>query len=846
MDFTADFFRDEVRNGFYIPTAIKQAWAASLTVLSEIDRICEKYGITYFADWGTILGAVRHGGFVPWDDDLDICMKRDDYIRFREVADEELPGEFVIHDYERKENHWLFLSRVVNNSKTCFTRKHLDKYHNFPYMCAVDIFIQDYLYKDDDKERERCEEVKRLIAVADGIVEGTLSRETIERELIAIEEKYDTVIGRLYDEKQTDDTGYVINADNISNKDSVGHNDESGMNNVRSIGVELYRLAEQQMARVPKEEADSVGQIFPWILKGQKGLPKEYYEKIIRLPFENTTMPVPAYYDAILRSRYGNYLEIRKVWTGHDYPYFEKQRQQLQAAADYKLPEFSFTDDMRKELLEENRISSQHEMKDESPVKGMKLSFWENSYKHTVAECVEQLCDMTDQLLITCSEENYEEILALLPECQQLAADMGTFIEEIKGEDRESVKLTVSSIQKYCDVLYALYQVLACEDNILNEDAKSELNIAELEDSIYELKDVVIEQVLARKEVLFLSVGPKEWNGFGDIYNSVTCKNDCDVYVVPLPLLFKDSLGRIKASNEEIAQAAQEFSYPKDLMLTEWTNYDVKLHHPDRVYIQNPYDGENPCLTVPPGFYAKEIGEYTDELIYISAFKVDEFHENDYNDIYNMKHYVTAPGVIYADKILVQSENMKKQYVRKLTEFAGEDTEEAWNNKVKVYYADGGLGDSIEYKNPVNEADDDTVLHVKKKIFYCIGLNELSEHRDKIIESVKERFDIFEGSSDSIDVTVAINPIDINEWRKIDGKLAEELFALIHEYVDNSGVITEGAQEKRLYEYWCRLIEMRLEDYETIVHEHDAYYGSASPLVPMFVHEKKPVMISGY
>ena len=53
MDFTVDFFRDEVRNGFYIPTAIKQGWAASLFVLGEIDRICKKHDIDYFADWGT-------------------------------------------------------------------------------------------------------------------------------------------------------------------------------------------------------------------------------------------------------------------------------------------------------------------------------------------------------------------------------------------------------------------------------------------------------------------------------------------------------------------------------------------------------------------------------------------------------------------------------------------------------------------------------------------------------------------------------------------------------------------------------------------------------------------------
>ena len=65
MEFSVDFFRDEVRCGFYIPTAVKQAWAAELEVLDAIDRICAKHGIRYFADWGSILGAVRHGGFVP-------------------------------------------------------------------------------------------------------------------------------------------------------------------------------------------------------------------------------------------------------------------------------------------------------------------------------------------------------------------------------------------------------------------------------------------------------------------------------------------------------------------------------------------------------------------------------------------------------------------------------------------------------------------------------------------------------------------------------------------------------------------------------------------------------------
>ena len=167
-EISMDFFRDEVRNGFFIPTVIKQAWAAQLQVLDVIDTICRKHGITYFADWGTILGTVRHGGYVPWDDDLDICMKREDYVRFKEVARTELPEHFCIHDYEHKEDHWEFLARVVNHEHICYDLDHLKEFHNFPYLTAIDIFVLDYLYKDEQQEKQRCEEVKYIIRILTG------------------------------------------------------------------------------------------------------------------------------------------------------------------------------------------------------------------------------------------------------------------------------------------------------------------------------------------------------------------------------------------------------------------------------------------------------------------------------------------------------------------------------------------------------------------------------------------------------------------------------------------------------------------------------------------------------
>ena len=94
MEFPDSFFEDEVREGFFVPAMMKRTWAAQLEVLNEIGQMCKRLGISCYADWGTVLGAVRHGGMIPWDDDIDICMKRKDYERFLEIAPKELPTGF--------------------------------------------------------------------------------------------------------------------------------------------------------------------------------------------------------------------------------------------------------------------------------------------------------------------------------------------------------------------------------------------------------------------------------------------------------------------------------------------------------------------------------------------------------------------------------------------------------------------------------------------------------------------------------------------------------------------------------------------------------------------------------
>ena len=83
-----DFYK-EIKE--YSQQNLRACQLKQLAILEEIDKICKRHKIEYWLDGGTLLGAVRHGGFIPWDDDIDIGMSLEDEKRFEEIAPKELP-----------------------------------------------------------------------------------------------------------------------------------------------------------------------------------------------------------------------------------------------------------------------------------------------------------------------------------------------------------------------------------------------------------------------------------------------------------------------------------------------------------------------------------------------------------------------------------------------------------------------------------------------------------------------------------------------------------------------------------------------------------------------------------
>ena len=600
-----DFFKDEVRNGFYVPTVIKQVWAAGLDVLWEIDRICEKYQIKYFAEWGTFLGAVRHNGYIPWDDDIDICMMRQDYIRFLEIAGDELPQGYGLHNFSNRDDHWFFTTSVVNNSHVCFDVEYLKEHNNFPWISCVDIYVEDYLYKDEEREAERDKEILRIVTLADSILDHSYSKEVIHKELLRLKEKHGLVMSKGKAE--------------------------------RDMAVELYYLAEKIMAEVNEEQADRVGQIFPYIIKGRKGEKKEIYDSIIRVPFEDTTIPIIERYDEALNYRFKEYKKPIKRWGGHIYPYFEGQKIELKEMTGLEIPEFSFEKSM---ICRENVDKS-------------------DSLKQFVIQSV----DAAERVLDKINDAD------LLQELQQLMIEIGTAIERVRGENDPRVKRVVSELEGYCE---SIYQV-------------SEGEQIDLAEAFCKLKKCIWDNIIKRKEVLFLTTGAKEWSKLIPFYDYWKEKPDVDLSVIVLPVAKKDPLGRIISTEEEIERTMQNSIAGMDIITSSWDQYDLTERIPDIIYFQNPYDDQNPYLTVPDIYYAKNLQRYTEKLVYVPALNSDEFGEDDTRDLYSLKYYITAPGIMYADVVYTASDNLREQYYRKLCEFSNQEVNEYWDNKLVVY-----------------------------------------------------------------------------------------------------------------------------------------------------------------
>ena len=306
MKFSPEFFREENRDDFTVPEMMKRAWAAELEVLKVIENVCQRNGLRYYAYCGTLLGCVRHKGFIPWDDDIDICMLREDYDRFFEIADKELPEGFVVSGiYGSEPRLWQAngepQGRVMADEKYFSLPKYMDRFHAFPYMrIGVDIFPLDSMPSDPAEQYELVRlltEMQTVARYADVYRKnGTLRNrvKAFEQQLEGFEYEYD------YGDNESLSHAIWLASDRLA----------ASVNESEDIADILYRT-------LPADKAS---------FTGYTNMKRSWFGEGIEMPFESTVIRVPINYTDVLAWEFGKDYMTPVRFTGeHTYPFYKTQ-----------------------------------------------------------------------------------------------------------------------------------------------------------------------------------------------------------------------------------------------------------------------------------------------------------------------------------------------------------------------------------------------------------------------------------------------------------------------------------------------------------------------------------------
>lgn len=409
-------------------------------------------------------------------------------------------------------------------------------------------------------------------------------------------------------------------------------------------------------------------------------------------------------------------------------------------------------------------------------------------------------------------------LTGLLTETQELAIAFGTKIEAVKGLETQTVK----ELEGYCE---CLFHVNECMQTAEQADAADALKIQ-------------MERVCAafdsdfpnKKEMVFLPYKASMWDSLESVWKAADADPECEAYVIPIPYYTLDENHCFKDFYYEGDQ------YPDYVPITNYKEYDLKLHHPDVIYVHNPYDEFNTVTSIAPEFYLKKIKDYTDELVYIPYFVLQEIDSANKAAIDGMKHFCFLPGTIYADKVILQSENMRQIYINEYIKAAEEHNLKVKREEIEKKFL--GLG-SPKYDRiistgkenvnipqewlPIMQKPDGTY---KKVIFYNTSIAALLTSRDKMLTKMQRVLQTFKDNKDNVALLWRPHPLIKDTIEAMLPDLWTEYQKIVQQYkAEGWGIYDDTA------------------DIDRAIAISDAYYGDTSSVVQLCQKAGMPVMI---
>lgn len=552
LTFNNSFFEDEVRDDFFVPSIMKRVWASQMEILAEVARVCDILGVNYYLACGTLLGAVRHKGFIPWDDDIDICMKRKDYMRFLYNASRYLPEDYEIKSiYSGKHDYKDISMWIVNTHDLYLNDDSLKKHHGYPFRIGIDIFPLDALPVDE--EREAFEYYTATIGVASYAYEYEGKTDEEKEQLVKnVEELCNVVIDR--------------NGDIIE---------------------QLAILYDKITSIYQNEKSTPYTIMTTWKDKKDVFYDQACFDQVIDVPYEHVFFKAPADYIGVVKGEFGEYEKKIRGGSMHDYPLIDGQLKKMKSEKGLyygkKVPDTSIIyNSLDRYNRRKNGLSSRT---------GLPIA----------------TDNQTKKIAILCFSARYWDVL-------------DSFYQ--KASDDINSEIVVIAIPYYRKLM---------ENSILHSSEA----------------DNVIENEIARIE--------SEEN-HSDLTKTL------------------DILEKIYDIND----------YPDYVNVLSYKDFSISKFEPDMIITNYPYDSNNAEIVVSSEFYSERLLNYTDELIYVQYFKMADIEPDDECSRYNIPYYVVMPGVINADKVYVQSDCMRLEYIKCLVNTYGEGTRHFWEAKVFV------------------------------------------------------------------------------------------------------------------------------------------------------------------